>query len=143
MGATVGGDLGNALILDARFGPMRPSVTGPELVLGTYAGVTANTDAGWVGVLLDLDVAHTAQLAGGAAWTSRIGTTLLSGVAEGGGGLAAGFNGGLGLLAVPRSGVGVRVDLSYRVVFSRGSTDLWTASLGLRWPGKDTAATRE
>src|SRR5262249_52096177 len=142
MGTTDRADAGNSLTLAARFGPMRPSTTGAELGLGTYGGFKGNTEAGWLGIWLDLDLAHTAGL-GGAAWSSRVGTTLLTGVAEGGGGLAAGFTAGLGLLAAPTSGVGGRADLGYRVVYSRGSTGLVTVSLGVVWPGNDAGAKGE
>ena len=136
MGTTDRRDAGNSLTLAARFGPMRPSTTGAELLLGTYGGFKGNTDAGWLGLILDLDLAHAAGIAGGAAWSSRIGTTLLTAAGEGGGGLGAGFNAGVGMLAVPTSGVGVRADVGYRVVYSRGSTGLLNVSLGVVWPGR-------
>jgi hypothetical protein len=129
--------------LGARFGPTRPSTTGAELLLGTYGGFKGNTEAGWLGLVLDLDLAHTARLAGGAAWSSRIGTTLLTAAGEGGGGLAAGFNAGVGILAVPTTGMGFRTDLGYRLLFSRGTQGLVSVSVGLVWPEKAAGPARE
>src|SRR5262245_21967869 len=137
MSTTDRSDAGNSVTLDARFGPTRPSTTGGELLLGAYGGFKGNTEAGWLGLILDLDLAHTAGLAGGAAWSSRIGTTLLTAAGEGGGGLSAGFNAGMGILAVPTSGVGVRADLGYRLLFSRGTQGLVSVSVGVVWPGKE------
>jgi hypothetical protein len=143
MSSTERSDAGNAVTLGARFGPMRPSTTGAELLLGTYGGFKGNTEAGWLGLVLDLDLAHTASLAEGAAWSSRIGTTLLTAAGEGGGGLAAGFNAGVGLASVPSRGVGFRSDLGYRLLFSRGSQGLVSVSVGLVWPEKAAGARHE
>jgi len=138
MSSTERGDAGNAVTLGARFGPVQPAKTGGELAIGLYAGFTHTTvEVGSVGAVLDLDLARAAALAEGAAWTSRAGTTLLGGVGEGGGGMAAGFNAGVGLASAPSSGVGLRADLGYRLLFSRGTQGLVSVSFGVVWPGHE------
>jgi hypothetical protein len=132
MSTTERADAANAVTLGARFGPARPATTGGELALALYAGFTHTAaEVGSAGAVLDLDLAHAAQLGAGGAWTSRVGTTLLAGAGEGGGGMAAGFNAGLGLANAPSRGVGMRADLGYRLLFSRGTQGFVSVSVGL------------
>jgi hypothetical protein len=136
MSTTERGDAGSALTLGARFGPVRPATTGGELALALYAGFSnTSVEVGSAGAVLDLDIAHAASLGEGGAWTSRVGTTLLAGAGEGGGGMAAGFNAGVGLASAPSRDVGFRADLGYRLLFSRGTQGLVSVSVGMVLPG--------
>jgi hypothetical protein len=144
MGTTERSDAGNSVTLGARFGPTRSSTTGAELAFALYGGFTDTTvEVGSAGALLDLDLAHVSSLGEETGWSARAGTTLLAGVGEGGGGMAAGFNAGVGIGSAPSHGVGLRADLGYRVVFSRGSQGFVSVSVGLVWPEKAAGPARE
>jgi hypothetical protein len=140
LGSTETSGAGDAIELGLRFGPALPSTSGAELGLSFFSGLPdAGSDAalGWVGVVLDLDLAHAAALGEGTSLASRVGTTLQASAAEGGGGLAGGFNAGVGIARVPARGVGVRADLGYRLIFSSGAQGIAILSVGLVWPGKE------
>ena len=126
MSTTERADAANAVTprraLRSRRDPPRPAASWRSL--STPDSPTPTAEVGSAGAVLDLDLAHAAQLGAGGAWTSRVGTTLLAGAGEGGGGMAAGFNAGLGLASAPSARRGhVRADLGYRLLFSRERRD--------------------
>lgn len=117
-----------AVQIGARVAPGRGAMSGADVALATFPDALAQ---GLFLGMLDVDFAYGASVAGEKVLLfPRLGASAIF-VVEGGGGAAAGYNLGVGVLFVTSPGLGVRLDYTYRRF--AGYLAFSSVSVGMAW----------